>query len=229
MERIHLILWCRHRCVAPCGRIKHFDLKHRVGLLEPSSCRHSVPRRLKLRFQFSVNRQHVSDGRRYIGARSCGLFRLVVHSPFLCCVCWNAAESAILKRFTQMAPLAESLSARVFLLGRFFSQPESLQSRGLLSKNLCLDFVVHAEIVIFPCSLLQPRLHSRILTTSSHGSRFFWHPRADRSPLRPLRFSPPPPCPIEALLTVQFFRERRDPRPHNPALPSCLLEPARLS
>ena len=121
------------------------------------------------------------------------------------------------------------LSARVFLLGSFFSQPESLQSRGLLSKNLCLDFVVHAEIVIFPCSLLQPRLHSRILTTSSHGSRFFWHPRADRSPLRPLRFSPPPPCPIEALLTVQFFRERRDPRPHNPALPSCLLEPARLS
>ncbi|MGB2586770.1 MAG: hypothetical protein WBC72_11645, partial [Pseudolabrys sp.] len=32
-----------------------------------------------------------------------------------------------------------------------------------------------------------------------------------------------------ALLTVQFFREWRDPRPHNPALPSCLLEPARLS
>ena len=74
--RIHLILWCRHRCVAPCGRIKHFDLKHRVGLLEPESCRHSVPGRLKLRFQFSVNRQHVSDGRRYIGARSCRLFRL---------------------------------------------------------------------------------------------------------------------------------------------------------
>ena len=124
---------------------------------------------------------------------------------------------------------AESLSARVFLLGRFFSQPERFQSRGLLSNNLCLDFVVHAEIVIFPCSLLQPRLHSRILTTSSHGSPFFWHPRADRSPLQPLRFSPSPPCPIEALLTVQFFRERRDPRPHNPALPSCLLEPARLS
>ena len=66
-------------------------------------------------------------------------------------------------QLTQMAPLAESLSVRVFILGRFFSQPESLQSRGLLSNNLCLDFVVHAEIVIFPCSLLQPRLHSRIL------------------------------------------------------------------
>src|SRR4029077_10836811 len=101
--------------------------------------------------------------------------------------------------------------------------------RLFLSNNLCLDFVVHAEIVIFPCSLLQPRLHSRILATSSHGSPFFWQPRADRSPLRPLRFSPPPPCPIEALLTVQFLRERCDPRPHIPALPSCLLEPARLS
>ena len=124
---------------------------------------------------------------------------------------------------------AESLSARAFLFGRFFSQPESLQSRGLLSNNLCLDFVVHAEIVIFPCSLLQPRLHSRILVTSSHVSPFFWQPRADRRRLRPLRFSPPPPCPIEALLTVQFFRERRDPRPHIATLPSCLLEPARLS
>ena len=49
-----------------------------------------------------------------------------------------------------MAPLAESLSARVFLLGRFFSQPESLQLRGLLSNNLCLEFVVHAEIYDFP-------------------------------------------------------------------------------
>ena len=124
---------------------------------------------------------------------------------------------------------AESLSAQVFLLGRFFSQPESLQSRGLLSNNLCLDFVAHTEIVIFPCSLLQPRLHSRILTTSSHGSPFFWQPRAGRSPLRPLRFSPPPPCPIEALLTVQFFRERRDLQSHIPALPSCPLAPARLS
>ena len=59
-----------HRCVAPCDRIKHFDLKHRVDLFEPESGRHSFPGRLKLRFQFSVNRQHVSDGWRYIGARS---------------------------------------------------------------------------------------------------------------------------------------------------------------
>ena len=104
---------------------------------------------------------------------------------------------------------AESLSARVFLLGRLFSQPESLQSRGLLSNNLCLDFVVHAEIVIFPCSLLQPRLHSRILATSSHGSPFFWQSRADLSPLRPLRFSPPPLSNRSALNRAVFSRTAR--------------------
>ena len=38
-------------------------------LFEPETCHHSILGRLKLRFQFSVNRQHVSDGRRYIGAR----------------------------------------------------------------------------------------------------------------------------------------------------------------
>jgi hypothetical protein len=65
MERIHLIFWYHHRCVAPCGCIKHFDLKHRVGLFELETCHHSVLGRLKLRFQFSVNRQHVPDARRF--------------------------------------------------------------------------------------------------------------------------------------------------------------------
>ena len=112
----------------------------------------------------------------------------------------------------------------MFLLARFLGQPESLQSRVLFANNLCLDYVAHAEIVILPCSLLQPRWRSRILPTSSHGSPFFWQPRADRSPLRPLGFSPPPPCPIEALLNVRSFRERRGPQPDIRALP---LAPSR--
>src|SRR5450830_1117518 len=69
--------------------------------------------------------------------------------------------------------------ARDRQLQQFFEVP---------TNNICLDFVVHAEIVILPCSLLQPRMHSRILPTSSHGSPFFWQPRADRSPLRPFVF-----------------------------------------
>jgi hypothetical protein len=49
-----------------------------------------------------------------------------------------------------------NLSVRIFLLARFLGQPESLQSRGLFTNNLCVDFVVHREIVIFPRNLLQP-------------------------------------------------------------------------
>jgi hypothetical protein len=64
----------------------------------------------------------------------------------------------------------ENLSARVFLLAGFLGQPESLQSRGLFTNGLCLDFVVYREFIILPCNLLQPRLCARGLRISGHGS-----------------------------------------------------------
>ena len=86
--------------------------------------------------------------------------------------CCDTTGNALLrpKRSTLSGGIVETenLSVRVFLLARFLGQPKSLQSRGLFTNDLCLDFVAHREIVILPSSLLQPRLHSRVLPISGH-------------------------------------------------------------
>jgi hypothetical protein len=74
---------------------------------------------------------------------------------------------------------------------------------------------------ILPPNLLQPRLHSRVLRISGHRSLL--------SAATSSRFLRRPPWPIEALLTVQFCRERRGPQPDIRALLLRLLDPAPLS